>query len=88
MYIAIEHDIHDATAFQRNAERVFPLPEDLVVHHFLPSADFSRANCLYEGPSVETVRDYLEPILGEASTQRYFAVAEGAALGLPVATGA
>lgn len=39
MFVAIEHDIHNAGKFQECAERVFPLPPGLHVHMFLPAAD-------------------------------------------------
>jgi hypothetical protein len=83
MFIAIEHEIHDAAKFQKCAERVFPLPEGLRVHQFLPASDLSRAVCLYEAKSVDAVREHLDAALGEASTQRYFPVAEAHAIGLP-----
>lgn len=83
MFIAIEHEIHDAAKFQECASQVFPLPEGLHVHHFFPAADLSKALCLYEAPSVEEVRSYLDATLEDASTQRYFPVAESQAIGLP-----
>ncbi len=83
MFIAIEHEIHDPEQFQQCAEQVFPLPEGLHVHQFLPATDLSKAACLYEAPSVERLRSYLDAALGDASTQRYFPVAEGQAIGLP-----
>lgn len=83
MFIAIEHDIHDPEEFQVRGKRVFPLPEDLQVHHFLPAADLSRAWCLYEAPSIDRLRAYLDGELGGSSTQRYFPVAVKAAIGLP-----
>jgi hypothetical protein len=83
MFIATEHQIHDAEAFGERGEQVFPLPEDLHVHHFLPAVDFSRASCLYEAPSVGRLRDYLDGKLGDASTQTYYPVAESAGIGLP-----
>jgi len=83
MFIAIEHSIHDPTRFQSRGEQVFPLPDDLHVHHFLPANDFGRASCLYEAPSIDRLREYLDAKLGDASTQRYFAVADQAAIGLP-----
>jgi hypothetical protein len=83
MFIAIEHQIHDAEAFAERGEQVFPLPEDLHVHHFLPATDFSRASCLYEAPSVDRLREYLDGKLREASTQTYYPVAESGGIGLP-----
>lgn len=83
MFIAIDHDIHDATKFQECASRVFPLPEDFRVHQFLPANDLSRAACLYEAPSLDQLRAYLDGKLGDASTQCYFPVADEQAIGLP-----
>ena len=48
-----------------------------------PAVDLSQAVCLYEAPSIDRLRGYLDPALGEASTQRYFAIAEEPAIGLP-----
>ncbi|WP_175628342.1 hypothetical protein [Thioalkalivibrio denitrificans] len=39
--------------------------------------------CLYEGPSVERVREHLDTAIGPAATQRYYPVAEAHAMGLP-----
>lgn len=83
MFIAIQHDIHDPAKFQERAEGVFPLPDDLLLHHFLPAEDLSRAVCLYEAPSVDRVSEHLEGRLGDASTQRYFPVSDSHAVGLP-----
>ena len=83
MFIAIVHEIHDPTKFQECAERVFPLPEGLRVHQFFPAPDLSRAACLYEATSINQLRDYIDGTLGDASTQRYFSVAEEHAIGLP-----
>ncbi|TVR95126.1 MAG: hypothetical protein EA416_02330 [Trueperaceae bacterium] len=83
MFIAIDHEIHDPERFQQCAEQVFPLPEGLHVHQFLPATDLSKAACLYEAPSVERLQAYLDAALGDASTQHYFPVAETHAIGLP-----
>lgn len=83
MFIAIEHEIHDPAKFQECARKVFPLPEGLHVHQFLPASDLSRAICLYEADSVDQVQNYLDSVLGDASKQRYFPVAVDHAIGLP-----
>ncbi len=83
MFIAIEHKIHDPEKFQECAKEVFPLPDDLHVHQFLPAADMSRAVCLYEAPSIEQLSEYLDSKLAPASTQEYFPVLSEHAIGLP-----
>jgi len=84
MFIAITHEIHDPEKFQACAEEVFPLPADLHVHHFFPASDLAQAVCLYEAPSVDELKDYIDGTLKDASTQRYFPVAEAHAIGLPM----
>lgn len=83
MFIAIEHTIHDAEKFQQCAKEVFPLPDDLHVHQFLPAADMSRAVCLYEAPSIDRLSEYLDSKLAPASKQEYFPVLSEHAIGLP-----
>jgi hypothetical protein len=84
MFVTIEHDIHDPAEFQARAERAMPPPDGLHVHQFLPASDLSHATCLYEANSLEAVRAFVDGALGQSSTQRYFAVAEEHAMGLPV----
>jgi hypothetical protein len=83
MYVIIQHKIHDPQAYQARAERAFPLPEGLNVLFFLPAQDFSHATCLYEAPSLEQVRDFVDGLLGDAATNTYHAVAAEHAMGLP-----
>ena len=83
MFIAINHDIHDAATFQRRAQNAMPPPDGLHVHMFLPADDLSRAICLYEAATLESVREFVDGALGDASTNRYFPIAEDHAIGLP-----
>jgi hypothetical protein len=41
---------------------------------FCPSQDFSVATCISVAESVDAVREFVDPTLGEASEQTYFAV--------------
>lgn len=83
MYVIIQHQIHDPKVFQARAEKAFPLPDELTLHFFLPSRDFSHATCLYEAPSVERVRAHVDGVLGDCCTNSYHAVADVQAMGLP-----
>ena len=83
MFVVIEHEIHNASQFQQCADQLFPLPEGLTFHQFFPANDMSRAACLYETDSLEKLQDHLDGLLGGASSQRYFPVAETQAVGLP-----
>jgi hypothetical protein len=83
MFIVIQHKIHDPEKFQECAKAVFPLPKSLHVHHFFPSPDLSKAVCLYEASSIEELSSYLDAKLNAASTQHYYPVLTGHAIGLP-----
>jgi hypothetical protein len=83
MFIVIQHQIHDPAKFQQCAKEVFPLPEELKVHQFLPAPDLTQAVCLYEAPSIERLNQYLDEKLKPASTQRYYPVLTEQAIGLP-----
>ncbi|MGF1636259.1 MAG: hypothetical protein ACFCUU_04245 [Cyclobacteriaceae bacterium] len=84
MFIAIQHQIHDPEKFQECAKEVFPLPDNLHVHHFFPATDLSKAVCLYEAASVDELSKYLDAKLNKASKQNYFPILDEHAIGLPV----
>lgn len=83
MFIVIQHQIHNPEKFEESAKAVFPFPEELQVHQFLPAPDLTKAVCLYEAPSVERLSQYLDDKLNEASTQQYYPVLTEHAIGLP-----
>jgi hypothetical protein len=83
MYVTIQHKIHDPQAFQARAEKAFPLPDGLNVLLFLPAQDFSHATCLYQAPSLEKVRDFVDRLLGDCCTNTYHMVAAEHAMGIP-----
>ena len=83
MFIAIHHDIHDPALFKQKVNRMTPPPESLRRHQFLTATDVSAAACLWEAPSVDDLRDYIDPQLEPASTQTYLEINEERAVGLP-----
>jgi hypothetical protein len=83
MFVAIFHDIHDPELFKQKVNQMSPPPETFVRHHFLTAIDLSGATCLWDVPSVDALRDYVDPQLEPASTQTYLEVNEERAVGLP-----
>lgn len=83
MFVAIHHEIHDQGLFKEKVNQMAPPPESLRRHQFFTATDLTRAACLWEAPSVEELRDYIDPSLLPASTQTYFPVYEARAVGLP-----
>lgn len=83
MFVAIQHQIHDQQLFKQKVNSMAPPPEQLRRHQFLTATDLSHAACLWESPSVDLLRDYIDGSLEPASTQTYFAINEDRAVGLP-----
>lgn len=70
MYILVHHTVHDPDVFWSTVERS-EIPSGLTLHQSIPARDGSRATCLWEGPSVEAVRGFVEPLVGSAATNEY-----------------
>jgi hypothetical protein len=83
MYVAIHHEIHDQDLFKQKVNSMAPPPEGLRRHQFFAATDLARAACLWEAPSIDPLRDYIDGSLEPASTQTYFAINEERAVGLP-----
>jgi hypothetical protein len=77
MYVVVQHRIKDP-------ERAFSRGEKLIKNEgapagvrglqFYPSLDRSAVTCLWEAPSVEAVRSYVDATLGDASANTCYEV--------------
>lgn len=83
MFVSIHHQIHDETLWKEKVNAMAPPPVSLRRHQFLTATDLTEAACLWEAPSIDELRSYIDPALEPASTQRYFEVFEQRAVGLP-----
>jgi len=86
MFIVVNHTITDPeTAFARGENLLSGngAPAGVRVREFYPSTDKANVFCLWEGSSVEEVRDYVDRTLGDASRNEYFEVDAQIARGLP-----
>jgi hypothetical protein len=89
MHVSVHHTISDPqkwaqiTSAMKTAVEQGRLPQGLKGLMYLPSADGRRADCLWEAPSVEAVKNFLEPETGAAARNEYFQVNSEAAMGLP-----
>ena len=73
MYIVVQHTISDPPTFWNAADST-GLPPKAKLHHTFPTPDGTRATCVWEAESVETLRNLLEPVVGRASRNEYYAV--------------
>ena len=72
MFVLVQHRARDRKRFWSTAEEALStIPENLKLHHSFAAKNGSRATCLWEADSVEAVRQYLEPLIGRFSTNRY-----------------
>ena len=83
MYVVVQHQIHDPAAFWSRVSQAPELPAGVTLHSSYPSSDGSRAVCLWEADSVESVRSLVESVVGDLSTNDYFEVGAERAMGLP-----
>ena len=86
MYVAVVHRIMDPEAMLSRGQSLADAsnaPPGVTPHEFFPSTDLSAATCLWEGDSVDAVRDYIDPTLGDSSENSYFEVSTEHALDLP-----
>ena len=86
MFVGVMHRIKDPKAMVERGESLGDpanAPPGVVGHQFCPSTDLSVATCLWEGDSVDAVRDYIDGTLGDASENSYFEVSTERAMELP-----
>jgi hypothetical protein len=82
MHIVAIHEISDPETFWAAAEGM-DLPEGTTLHSAIPNEDGTRAVCVWESGSVDTVRDFVDGKVGRVSNNEFFAVNEQNAAGLP-----
>ena len=82
MYVVAIHDISDPEKFW-GAVQAAPIPEGMALHSTLPNSDGTRAVCLWEADSTDSVRDLVEGTVGQASRNDFFEVESKNAMGLP-----
>jgi hypothetical protein len=86
MFIVVQHTIKDAPkAFSRGQNLLdgTGAPPGVRVQEFYPSRDQSAVFCLWEGNSVDELREYVDATLGDSSENSYFEVDAEQARGLP-----
>lgn len=79
MYVAVIHDINNPDKFWNMSG----FPDTITFRATFPNPAGTRAVCLFEASSVDTVRDFLEVAVGAVSDNEYYEVAADKAAGLP-----
>jgi hypothetical protein len=83
VYVTVVHTIHDPEKFWGTTEAIENLPEGVALHSVFPNNDGSKAVCLWEADSRQTVQNLVEDTVGDVSSNDYFDVNAENARGLP-----
>ena len=75
MYVAAIHKISDPEKFWSSADPN-GVPSDISLHSSYPNEDGTRAVCLWEGESVESIRSLVDGMAGDSATNEFFEVNE------------
>jgi len=83
MFIIAQHEIRDPERYFAAAEAgMQDLPAGVQLHSMLPSRDGSRATCLWESDSLDSVTTLVEDTIGDVSTNEFYEVDAKSAIGL------
>ena len=85
MDVVVQHRITDPEKFfSMDAEEVSGGgPPGVQGRQFFPSQEGSTAVCLWEAPSIDTLREYLDPATAGMAENTYFEVDTERAMWLP-----
>lgn len=83
MYVIIQHTIDSPAKFWEIVKGAPNPPAGMKLHSTLPSSDGKKAVCLWQAPSVASVKNFVDPAVGTLSSNEYFEVNEKDASGLP-----
>jgi hypothetical protein len=80
MYIVAQHRINDPARFWTASPQGPGAPR---LEAAYPSQDKTEGVCLWESDSIESLREHIDAVVGDASENTYFEVDAGFAVGLP-----
>jgi hypothetical protein len=82
MHVIAIHSISDPDRFWGAADST-EIPEGTTLRSALPNEDGSRAVCVWESDSLDSVKQLVEGTVGDVSNNEFFEVNEQNAQGLP-----
>ena len=86
MFVSVIHRIIDFEGFFATAATIKDkVPADLQLPQSFTSVDHATTVCLWEAPSADRVKEFLEPLIGRYSANEYSEVDAEYSAGLPAA---
>jgi hypothetical protein len=85
MYITAIHEISNPEKFWEVARSAISdgFPAGITLHNSLPNATGTRAVCLWEADTVDSVQNLVDSAVGQYSKNEYFEINADTAMGLP-----
>ena len=84
MFVIAHHFISQPEEFWAAAQQVTAaIPAFLKLHAIFPSKDLKTGTCIWEGPGVKPVQEFLDNATGSMAKNVCYEVKEEIALGLP-----
>jgi hypothetical protein len=87
MYAIAIHTISDPEKFWAGAQDL-EVPGSLTLHSTIGKDDGTKAVCVWEGDSIDSIREFVDPATEGISTNEYFQANEQYSMGLPTRAGA
>jgi hypothetical protein len=74
MHVGVIHRISDPEGFQAAEQKALEagLPDDFRLPVHAATRDHATAICIWQGPSVDAVRDLVESVVGQYSENEYY----------------
>ena len=74
MHVGVIHRISDSEGFQEAEQKALEagLPDDFRLPVHAATRDHATAICIWQGPSVDAVRDLVESVVGQYSENEYY----------------
>ena len=74
MFVTVIHHIHDPKGFQAAEDKAIEkgLPADVALPIHAATEDHRLGVCIWEGKSVDAVREIVEAVVGPYSKNEYF----------------
>jgi hypothetical protein len=87
MYAIAIHTISDPEKWWAGAQDM-EVPTGLTLHSVVGNQDGTKAVCVWEADSVDSIRNFVDPATQGISTNEYFQANEQYSMGLPTPTSA
>lgn len=89
MFVSVIHRISDPDSFWASAAGAAnDIPAGVKLHQTTTSDDGSTVICLWEAASVDAVKGFVEPLLGQVCKNEYISIDDSKSMGLPTAASA